>query len=356
MRTLIVFFSLLLLPPASLAGVRVAVMDFVSKGGIEQAQVDALSEMLANEISRLGDFSVVGKADIVSMLDLEQRRQQLDGCNDSRCLSEIGGALGVRWVVAGSVSLFGETYLLNLRLIDVVSARVGGRVSRRIGGGQDALVDALPAAAAELFGMAEGALGVEVTRQEPPPAARLFELVAELCLFGGAWGGGAAGLDAAGYPDASGSTNGDRLGGGMRLGLLLGRHHTAFVQTHLLVEHWTGEAAGGEAGTLSLRVDFDLLRLVAGYRFAWPVTGWFAPFAEAALGTHVYLEQDVPIEDADGTIGIAPEQRARLALMLGLGLRFCLLDRFVLTASYQWDTPVADESSSSFVLGAGVRF
>lgn len=355
MRTLIAMLCLLL-PSASFAGVRVAVMDFVSKGGIEQAQVDALSEMLANEISRLGDFAVVGKADIASMLDLEQRRQQLDGCNDSRCLSEIGGALGVRWVVAGSVSLFGETYLLNLRLIDVVSARVGGRVSRRISGGQDELVDELPGAAAELFGMAESDLGVEVERIEKTPAARWFELVGELCLFGGAWGGGAADLDARGYPDASGSMNGDRLGGGLRLGLLLGRHHTVFVQTHLLVEHWVGEAAGGEAGELSLRVDFDMLRLVAGYRFAWPVTAWFAPFAEGALGTHLYLQQDVPLEDAGDKIGVTPARRARFALMLGLGLRFCLLDRLLLTVSYQWDTPVEDESSSSFVLGAGVRF
>lgn len=355
MRTLFAMLCLLL-PSAASAGVRVAVMDFVSRGGIEQEQVDALSEMLANEISRLGDFAVLGKADITSMLDLEQRRQQLAACTDSRCLSEIGGALGVRWVVAGSVSLFGETYLLNLRLIDVIAARVGSRVSRRLTGGPDELVDALPGAAAELLAMAEDDLGVEVTPDEPPPAARWFELAAELCLFGGAWGGGAADLDAEGYPEASGSTNGDRLGGGMRLGVLLGRHHTAFVQTHWLVEHWLGEAAGGEAGALSLRVDFDMLRLVAGYRFAWPVTAWFAPFAEAALGTHIYLEKDVPLEDTTGKIEVTPEQRARFALMLGLGLRFCLLDRIILTTSYQWDTPVAEESTSSFVLGAGVRF
>jgi hypothetical protein len=254
------------------------------------------------------------------------------------------------------VSLFGETYLLNLRLIDVVSARVGGRVSRRITGGQDELVDELPGAAAELFGMAEGALGVEVEHIEKTPAARWFELTAELCLFGGAWGGGASALEAEGYPEASGSMNGDRLGGGMRLGLLLDRYHTVFFQAHVLVEHWVGQAAGGEAGTLSLRVDFEMLRLVAGYRFAWPVTDWFAPFAEAAAGTHIYLAKDVPLDDTPGQVEVVPKESARVALMLGLGLRFRLLDRVVLTASYQWDTPIMDTSTSSVVLGAGVLF
>jgi hypothetical protein len=142
-----------LLPASSRAGepVSIAVMEFASKGGVKQEQMDALSDMLANEIEDLGEFRVIGKSDIRSMLDLEEHKQRLSGCDDQACLVEIGGALGVRWVAVGNVSLFGDTFLMNLKIIDVTQAKVAGRVSRSITGGESMLISELPGAAWELL-------------------------------------------------------------------------------------------------------------------------------------------------------------------------------------------------------------
>ena len=155
---------LALFPAVALAEpVSVAVMEFTSKGGVTQDQMDALSDMLAKEIEGLGDFRVIGKSDISSMLSLEEQKQRLNACDDQACLAEIGGALGVRWVVVGNVSLFGETYLLNMKLIDVEQARVAGRVSKSITGGESNLI----AEAAELFKAVADQLGVKAPKAVP---------------------------------------------------------------------------------------------------------------------------------------------------------------------------------------------
>jgi TolB-like protein len=147
--------------------VSVAVMEFTSKGGVTQDQMDALSDMLAKEIEGLGNFRVIGKSDISSMLSLEEQKQRLNACDDQACLAEIGGALGVRWVVVGNVSLFGDTYLLNMKLIDVEQARVAGRVSKSITGGESKLIAGLPTGAAELFKAVAGQLGVKAPKEVP---------------------------------------------------------------------------------------------------------------------------------------------------------------------------------------------
>jgi TolB-like protein len=131
--------------------VSIAVMEFTSKGGVTQDQMDALSDMLSNQIRSMGNYEVIGKSDIRSMLTMEEQRQRLSTCNDQSCLAEIGGALGARWVVVGNVSLFGKTYLLNLKLIDVEGASVASGISRSITGGEDKLLAELPGAARELL-------------------------------------------------------------------------------------------------------------------------------------------------------------------------------------------------------------
>ena len=152
--------------------VPVAVMEFASKGGVTQEQMDALGDMLANNIRAAGRYKVIGKSDIRAALNLESQKQLL-GCNDDSCVAEIGGALGVRWVVLGNISQFGETYLLNLKLLDVDKVSVAQGVSKKIDGGQSALIDALPIAAGELMKAAEQAMGMgEGPKDEPKPTKK----------------------------------------------------------------------------------------------------------------------------------------------------------------------------------------
>jgi len=177
-KLLVTFLTVcLLLPPVVRAGeeeVSLAVMEFASKGGVSQKQMDALSDLLANEIRQLGNFRVIGKEDIRAALDIESQKN-LVGCSDASCVAEIGGALGVRWVVVGNVSQFGETYLLNLKLMDVAKIRVAKGLSKKVEGGEAKLIDALSQAARELIA---GAID-QLAPGSAPPEVKPQEKVAE---------------------------------------------------------------------------------------------------------------------------------------------------------------------------------
>jgi hypothetical protein len=158
---ILVLFAGLLVAGMARAGepVVIGVMELEGKAGFSQERADALADMLAEEISRMGDIRVVGKSDILTMLALEKQKR-LAGCSDTECMSEVGKVLGMRWMVAGNISLFGKTYLINLKLFDMESALVLGRVTRKVRGGDEELLEELPTAVQELFDRVSGRLGL----------------------------------------------------------------------------------------------------------------------------------------------------------------------------------------------------
>jgi len=162
-----VFLAVLLLwfPAFAEEEVSIAVMEFASKGGISEKQMDALGDLLANEIRELGKYRVIGKSDIRAAIDFETQKTLL-GCSDEACIAELGGALGVRYVVVGNISMFGDLYLLNLKILDVEKIRVAKGLSRKISGGEAKLIDALSAAARELM---EGTGLQPIAKPAPKP-------------------------------------------------------------------------------------------------------------------------------------------------------------------------------------------
>ena len=110
---------------------KVAVMEFAAKSGVSQDQADALNDLVASQIADIGKYQVITKADIESMLTMEQQKIQLTGCADDACLAEIGGALGVNLLVSGNLAQFGEVFLINLRLVDAKKAQAVARSSAR---------------------------------------------------------------------------------------------------------------------------------------------------------------------------------------------------------------------------------
>jgi TolB-like protein len=107
------------------APVTVGLLDFTGRGGMPQKRVDVLADLLAGEISRMGDVTVISRTDIRSMLGVEQQRYLFGAVEEVRAI-EIGGALGVRWMVSGSVARYGEYFVVYLRLTDVDRRGRGG--------------------------------------------------------------------------------------------------------------------------------------------------------------------------------------------------------------------------------------
>jgi TolB-like protein len=108
--------------------VRVAVNDFaISEVNSRVSRV--VAESLVFELRKLERTSVISFEEVRQMLDLEAGKQAV-GCSDDSCLSQIADALGVDYLVTGTLAKVGDTHVLGLRLIDQAAATAERSVNK----------------------------------------------------------------------------------------------------------------------------------------------------------------------------------------------------------------------------------
>jgi TolB-like protein len=127
--------------------VKIAVVD-LTPIGTEETLAKNLTATVVTELSRLHLLEVVSREEIMKMLSFEENRMML-GCTDAVCLAEIGGALGVEYLVTGNVGKVGDRLLVNLQLIDIRQIKVINRVKREAGA-EGELLGAVASGAREL--------------------------------------------------------------------------------------------------------------------------------------------------------------------------------------------------------------
>lgn len=146
------------------AAMKIAVLQLTASN-VDKALVDTLSEVLLASVHERGPrYAPIGKADIEAMVGFETQRQLL-GCDaETSCLAELGGALGVEKLVAGSVGRIDDEYVLTLRIIDIRKGRVDAMSTDVVSGKSSQLIAAIRKAVPPLFAKIEG------TQPAPPPA------------------------------------------------------------------------------------------------------------------------------------------------------------------------------------------
>jgi hypothetical protein len=104
--------------------------------GVDEGLSEAVAGYLASRIAATGRHTVITRDDVRSMLEHEQLKMDV-GCEDqTSCLAELGGALGVEQMVSGTLSVMGPEVLVNLVLIDVAQSRVLRRESAQVALGE----------------------------------------------------------------------------------------------------------------------------------------------------------------------------------------------------------------------------
>lgn len=121
--------------------VKVAVMEVKVLYGDPQAEA-LLSEVALTEAAAFKGLDTIGRSDIQSLLGLERQRQLLGCSEDASCLAELGGALGVDYLLVGSVGRLGKLLRLDLKLVDGRKARVIGRVGTSLDDKVEKLIEA----------------------------------------------------------------------------------------------------------------------------------------------------------------------------------------------------------------------
>jgi TolB-like protein len=149
-----IFSYYLVISPLSIlngqqAAKRIAVLELMGQG-ISQAGAQTLTERLRSRLVNTKAFHVLEREQMDEVLK-EQGFQQ-SGCVSDECLVEIGRLVGVEQMVGGSIGKIGQTYTLDLRIIDVSSGRIVKTVSHDYRGDADGLLEVLETAAREIAG------------------------------------------------------------------------------------------------------------------------------------------------------------------------------------------------------------
>ena len=119
--------------------IRIAVLEVRSSSGLDETMLATLTEVVATAISITGEYTVMKKEDVQALL-LNRPDLTSPDCDQLACLVPLGQILGVSLLVTGTINQSGETYGINLRLIDVDRAAAKSTVTERYAGDDAGLV------------------------------------------------------------------------------------------------------------------------------------------------------------------------------------------------------------------------
>lgn len=176
----------------------VAVFRLEAKLGVPAGAADLLTETLLSEVRRSGAFARVVSPAEISLLMRPEQQQFLLRCATDECAlvdNELAGALGVSHILVGNLGKLGNSYLLNLRLLDVRSSVLLASLSERARGHtEEALLDLVRPAVVRL--LQDGGMAPAPT---PAPAASSADGTRRRILWGvaGGWAAVAVSVGAA---------------------------------------------------------------------------------------------------------------------------------------------------------------
>lgn len=130
------------------AGRKIAVLGF-DPLGMDPDKVARLEALFRMELERLAGGATPSARDIARALS----GSRLRNCSgDSRCLAAIGKKLGVDLVVSGNVAELGDSYVINIKVVDAQSGAELRRIaSDPLRGSPDELIEAVRVAAYRLL-------------------------------------------------------------------------------------------------------------------------------------------------------------------------------------------------------------
>ena len=112
---------LILLTTSLFAKDIIAVLELEHKGLTKQ-EAEILTDRLTTKLVSIDKYQVVERTNMDKIL--KEQKFQGSGCTDSECAVEIGQLLNTDFIVIGSVSKFGSTWVLDARLINIGQGNV----------------------------------------------------------------------------------------------------------------------------------------------------------------------------------------------------------------------------------------
>jgi len=143
------------------------VMGVTGGEGFSQKLVGSIEELVQQAFGDTGRFSLLGRSDVSALISVERQRELMGCVDDSRCITEIAGALGTDYVALADVSRFGTTVVCSVKVLETRTGKVSARVRRKVAA-DEALPEAVDAAAAEAAEKTLGPRAESANRPESP--------------------------------------------------------------------------------------------------------------------------------------------------------------------------------------------
>ncbi len=138
-------------PAPAAAKTTVAVFPLKAEVGVDEKLSAVLGDYLLEQLRDSGAFGrVVGSSEIETLIGFE-RQKQLMSCDSQSCMAELAGALGVDFILTGSLGKIGSTYLFNVKLLNARTGAAAASLGQRLNGRDDALVDSVHPVVVELL-------------------------------------------------------------------------------------------------------------------------------------------------------------------------------------------------------------
>lgn len=117
--------------------------------GLDSERAARLEALFRLELERMVGAPLLSKGKIERTVGRDRKLRDCTG--DVRCLSAIGRLLGVKRIISGNVGELGQSYVINLKLVNTQTGKELRRISEPLQGNPDELIDAVRVAAYRLL-------------------------------------------------------------------------------------------------------------------------------------------------------------------------------------------------------------
>ncbi len=100
-----------------------AVLDFNVISGVKKIEAMALTSKFRGSLAKTQKYTVLERNEMETILK-EQDVTLTDICNTAECVVEVGKLLAAEKMIAGDIAKVGETYTIQIRLIDVTTSKI----------------------------------------------------------------------------------------------------------------------------------------------------------------------------------------------------------------------------------------
>jgi TolB-like protein len=132
----------------------VAILNFVNAGGVDNNEISILTDRFSSSLFNANVYKVLEREKMDAILK-EQDFKMSDNCNSTECSVVVGQMLGVDIMVAGKIGKLGQTYTVDIRMIDVTTGELLKTGSESYEGKKDGLLGLISSMASSMANKAD---------------------------------------------------------------------------------------------------------------------------------------------------------------------------------------------------------